>query len=44
MLKEEVSGFTVVYLASSASAVLSILVYIFFVHKKINPPAFAGGF
>lgn len=32
----EVSGFTVVYLASSACAILSILVYIFFVHKKLE--------
>ncbi len=31
----EVTGFTTVYLASSACAVLSILVYIFFVHKKL---------
>lgn len=36
----EVSGFTVVYLASSVCAVLSIFVYIFFVHKKLEtiPP------
>lgn len=32
----EVTGFTTVYLASSACAVLSILVYIFFVHKKLE--------
>ncbi|MEL7655328.1 MAG: MFS transporter [Bacillota bacterium] len=32
----EVAGFTTVYLASSACVVLSILVYIFFVHKKLE--------
>jgi len=32
----EVAGFTTVYLASSVCAILSILVYIFFVHKKLE--------
>jgi len=32
----EASGFTTVYLASSGCAILSIFVYIFFVHRKVE--------